>query len=285
MPIIIDKLNFTYSPKTVFAKDALKDITVTVNDGDFLGIIGHTGSGKSTFVQHLNGLIKLQSGSITVDGIDLSRKYDYKKLRSTVGMVFQYPEYQLFDETVEKDISFGPRNLGLSPEEISTRVREAIRTVGLDFDAVKDRSPFELSGGQKRRVALAGVLAMRPKILVLDEPTAGLDPRGKQSILGLIKDIQRTTTPTIIMISHNMDEINSYASRVIVFNKGALLYDSTPKELFKEAAPLTSIGLAVPTPVRIRNSLQAQGVRLDGDTHLTEGLIEAVLNRYKGGLQ
>ena len=185
MSIVVKNLNFVYNPKTPFEKHALVDVNLTVDDGDFLAVIGHTGSGKSTFIQHLNGLIKLQDGVINVDGIDLSlKKVDFKKLRGTVGMVFQYPEYQLFADTVYNDVAFGPKNLKLSKEEIDERVKEAISLVGLNFDYVSQKSPFELSGGEKRRVAIAGVIAMRPKILILDEPTAGLDPQGKKEILG-----------------------------------------------------------------------------------------------------
>mgnify|MGYP000833730992 FL=1 len=217
MSIVIEDLSYTYSPKTPYEKVALKNITLTIDDGEFLGIVGHTGSGKSTLVSHFNGLTKLMSGKLIVDGIDLSLKYDYKKLRSKVGMVFQYPEYQLFDETVERDVGFGPKNIGLDDAEIKKRVKEAVTTVGLSYDDIKDRSPFELSGGQMRRVALAGVLAMQPDILVLDEPTAGLDPKGKKEILSIIGDVH-SNGKTIIMISHNMEEIAANCDRVAVMD-------------------------------------------------------------------
>lgn len=282
MPIIIDNLSYTYSPNTAFSHDALKNISMTVNDGEYLGIIGHTGSGKSTFVLHLNGLIKLTSGKIVINGIDLSKKYDYKKLRSTVGIVFQYPEYQLFDETVEKDIGFGPKNLGLSKEEINYRVRSAMEMVGLDYDDVKDRSPFELSGGQKRRAALAGVIAMHPKILILDEPTAGLDPKGKQNILDLVRIIKQKSDATIIMISHNMDEVNENCSRVAVLNDGQLRYYMTPEELTQYDKELEEMGLELSTSAKIARSLRNKGIRLKQGIVRQQELVDEVLKLYQG---
>lgn len=282
MPIIIDNLSYTYSPNTAFSHDALKNISMTVNDGEYLGIIGHTGSGKSTFVLHLNGLIKLTSGKIVINGIDLSKKYDYKKLRSTVGIVFQYPEYQLFDETVEKDIGFGPKNLGLSKEEINYRVRSAMEMVGLDYDNVKDRSPFELSGGQKRRAALAGVIAMHPKILILDEPTAGLDPKGKQNILDLVRIIKQKSDATIIMISHNMDEVNENCSRVAVLNDGQLRYYMTPQELTQYDKELEEMGLELSTSAKIARSLRNKGIHLKQGIVRQQELVDEVLKLYQG---
>ena len=282
MPIIIENLSYTYSPNTAFSHDALKNISLTVNDGEYLGIIGHTGSGKSTFVLHLNGLIKLTSGKIIINEIDLSKKYDYKKLRSTVGIVFQYPEYQLFDETVEKDIGFGPKNLGLSKEEISYRVRTAMEMVGLDYQSIKDRSPFELSGGQKRRAALAGVIAMHPKILILDEPTAGLDPKGKQNILDLVKTIKNASNATIIMISHNMDEINQNCSRIAVLNDGQLKYYMKPEELVNYGREVEEMGLELPTPAKIAQNLREQGINLKKGIVKQEELVDEVIKLYKG---
>ena len=282
MPIIIDNLSYTYSPNTAFSHDALKNISLTVEDGEYLGIIGHTGSGKSTFVLHLNGLIKLTSGKIVIDGIDLSEKYDYKKLRSTVGIVFQYPEYQLFDETVEKDIGFGPKNLGLSKEEINYRVRSAMEMVGLDYQNVKDRSPFELSGGQKRRAALAGVIAMHPKILILDEPTAGLDPKGKHSILDLVKTIKKASNATIVMISHNMDEINENCSRIAVLNNGQLEYYMKPDELSKHDQELEKMGLELSTSAKIARGLRNKGINLKKGIIKQQELVDEVLKLYKG---
>jgi len=264
MPITIENLTYTYSPKTSFAARALTDISLTIEDGEFFGIIGHTGSGKSTLVQHLNGLIRIQQGRINVDGIELApktKKFDYKKLRSTVGMVFQYPEYQLFESTVERDVAFGPKNLGLSKEETADRVREALELVGLNYEEIKDRSPFDISGGQKRRAALAGIIAMRPKILVLDEPTAGLDPRGKAEILSLVNDIKAKSAPTIIMVSHNMDEIAANCSRVALLSDGKLESLTTARELFcRNAGKLRTLGLEAPTPVRAAEELRALGI-------------------------
>lgn len=277
MSIVIENLSYVYSPKTPFEHKALDNISLTVEDGDFLGIIGATGSGKSTFIQHLNGLIKLTSGKITVDGIELHNKPDLKKLRAEVGMVFQYPEYQLFDETVEKDVSFGPKNLGLKKDEIAERVKEAVETVGLDYEQFKERSPFELSGGQKRRVAIAGVIAMRPQILVLDEPTAGLDPVGRIEMFDLIAKLKETTVKTIIMVSHNMDEISEVANKIAVLEQGKLRFHGTPKELFKHAEELEEIGLDIPTAIKLKNELKARGVELSDDIVTANDFVEAVV--------
>lgn len=279
MSIVIKNLTYIYSPKTPFEKTALDDITFTIEDGDFFGIVGHTGSGKSTLISHFNGLTKLMSGTLIVNGTDLSKKYDYKKLRSEVGMVFQYPEYQLFDETVERDVGFGPKNLGLNDKEIKDRVREAISLVGLDYNSIKDRSPFELSGGQMRRVALAGVLAMRPKVLVLDEPTAGLDPRGKSEILELVKRVKEQC-PTIVMISHNMDEIASYCNRIAVLGDGKLRGVFTPKELFEKGELITQLGLALPVPALIAKMLRSNGYDVTANSE--DELVQAVLTIWGG---
>ena len=281
MSIEVKNLRHVYSPKTPFASVALDGVNVTVNDGDYIGVIGHTGSGKSTFVQHLNGLIKLQHGEITVDGIDLRKRYDYKKLRALVGMVFQYPEYQLFDETVEKDVGFGPRNLGIEKQEVALRVKEALEKVGLDYSDLAPKSPFEISGGQKRRVALAGVIAMRPSILVLDEPTAGLDPVGKRDILALIKELRKDSVRTVIMVSHNMNEVAEHCNRVLVFSHGKIVYDLTPRELFTKGAELKALGLDVPDVVAIRDNLLARGVQIAPDLYTKAELVEE-LKRWKG---
>lgn len=275
MPIIAEHLNYTYSPKTPYEKKALEDITFTVNDGDFFGIIGKTGSGKSTLISHFNGLIKLMDGKLKVDEFDLGKKYDHKALRARVGMVFQYPEYQLFDETVARDVGFGPRNLGLSREEIEIRVREAIGLVGLDYDEVAERSPFELSGGQMRRVALAGVIAMRPKILILDEPTAGLDPRGKKEILNLILRIKESC-PTIIMISHNMDEVAAYCNRIAVLGAGKLRGIFTPEELFGSAELIHEFGLELPVVSEAAYKLRAAGINIKGNPINEDMLVKAI---------
>ena len=239
-------LSYIYNKKSPFRKAAINDVSFEVEEGDFFGIIGHTGSGKSTLILHLNGLVKMQSGQLQVGGIDLSKRYDYRKLREIVGMVFQYAEVQLFDSTIERDVGYGPRNLKLSSEEIDRRVREAIGLVGLDFERLKERSPFEISGGQMRRVALAGVLAMRPKILVLDEPTAGLDPAGRQQILSLINSLKKQI-PIIIMISHNMDEVFSYCNKIAVLDKGSLKGVFTPHQLYKNSHIIKESGLLMPS--------------------------------------
>lgn len=277
MPITIEKLSYIYSPKTPFAKIALDEITMQIEDGDFFGIIGHTGSGKSTLISHFNALTRVTSGAIFVDDIDLRpKKLDFKKLRSKVGMVFQYPEYQLFDETVAADVGFGPKNVGVPAEEIKERAREAIELVGLDYDAVADRSPFELSGGQKRRVALAGVLAMRPDILVLDEPTAGLDPKGKKEILELVLRVKEKC-PTIIMISHNMDEIAAYCNRIAVLSAGKLAGVFAPSELFSQETLIESLGLDLPLVTKIALKLKSRSMDIDGGIVTEDALAEAIL--------
>lgn len=287
--IIIENLSFTYSRKTPFEKKALIDINLVINEGEFVGIIGHTGSGKSTFIQHLNGLIMPQEGTVKIFDVDLSVKKpkpDLRKLRGDVGMVFQYPEYQLFDETVARDVAFGPKNLKLPKEEIDIRVKEAIEMVGLDYEDIKDRAPFDISGGQKRRVAIAGVIAMRPKALILDEPTAGLDPRGKEQILSLITHLKEHCTPTIIVISHDVDEITRFADRIIVFNEAKIEYDMPMKELFTNEKSLQQIGLDIPKAIKINNELKRRGINLEGDIITPLDLERAVVdyyNKYKGG--
>lgn len=287
--IIIENLSFTYSRKTPFEKKALIDINLVINEGEFVGIIGHTGSGKSTFIQHLNGLIMPQEGTVKIFDVDLTVKKpkpDLRKLRGDVGMVFQYPEYQLFDETVARDVAFGPKNLKLPKEEVDIRVKEAIEMVGLNYDDIKDRAPFDLSGGQKRRVAIAGVIAMRPKALILDEPTAGLDPRGKEQILSLITHLKEHCTPTIIVISHDVDEITRFADRIIVFNEAKIEYDMPMKELFTNEKSLQEIGLDIPKAIKINNELKKRGINLEGDIITPLDLERAVVNYYnkkKGG--
>ena len=277
MPIVLENLSYVYSRKSPYEKAALTDISLTIKDGEFFGIIGHTGSGKSTLINHLNALTHIQSGKITVNDMDLSaKKLDFKRLRATVGMVFQYPEYQLFDETVAKDVGFGPRNLKLPPEEIELRVKEAIDLVGLDYAQVKSRSPFELSGGQKRRAAIAGVLAMRPEILVLDEPTSGLDPRGKKEILELILRVHATTCRTIVMISHNMDEIATLADRIAVLADGKLACIKAPKDLFSERAELSRLGIKMPQVAEIANMLADKGFLIERGLVKEEELVCAI---------
>lgn len=260
MQIEIKDLSYVYGKKTPFEKAALHGVSLTVSEGDSVGIIGSTGSGKSTLIQHLNGLIKLQSGSLKVFDIDLSaKKPDYKTLRKKLGMLFQYPEYQLFADTVEADVKFGPVNFGFSKEDADKAAKEAIEMVGLDYDEVKDRSPLELSGGQKRRAAIAGILACRPEILVLDEPTAGLDPAGKKDMLDLIRNLKGSFLKSVITVSHNMDEIAEYCDRVILLHDGVLLSDATPTELFY-GEDVEKYGLSLPHVVKIVKLLRDKGV-------------------------
>ncbi|MDO5036774.1 MAG: energy-coupling factor transporter ATPase [Tissierellia bacterium] len=267
MPLLsIRQVNHIYSPGTPFASQALKDINLDIEAGEFVGLIGHTGSGKSTLVQHLNGLLEPTSGEILIDGKNYQEEKDkLPLLRQRVGLVFQYSEYQLFEETVKKDIAFGPANLGLEGEELETRVLDAMERVGLDPDQVGDKSPFELSGGQKRRVAIAGILAMKPKILVLDEPTAGLDPHGSQEILGEIKTIFEKENTTIILVSHSMDEIARLATRMIVMERGQVVMDDVPREIFKREEDLVKIGLGVPQVRSLMGQLAKRGLDVDPD--------------------
>ena len=280
--IDVQKLSYVYSPKTPFMKQALFDIELEIEDGDFFGIIGGTGAGKSTLVSHFNALTRVQkkSGTVIINGTDLSsKKLDLKKLRAEVGMVFQYPEHQLFDDTVAKDVAFGPKNLGLSKTEQDGRAKEAIELVGLDYAAFAERSPFELSGGQKRRVALAGVLAMRPEILVLDEPTAGLDPLGKRDIMRLVQDI-KSVCPTVVMISHNMDETARYCNKIAVMDKGRLAGVFTPRELFGSRETIEACGVSLPLVTELASRLNAAGLDIDpailDEDELARAITEAV---------
>ena len=262
MSIKIKGLNYIYAAGTPFEKAALKDINLEIADGEFAGIIGHTGSGKSTLIQHIHGLIRPTSGEIEVDGRKISgQSSSLNTLCREVGLVFQYPEHQLFELTVVKDIAFGPRNLGLPPEEVERRVREAAALVGLK-EKYMEKSPFELSGGQKRRVAIAGVLAMRPKILILDEPTAGLDPKGRDSILHQIRQLHRQTGLTVILVSHSMEDVAEYVDRVIAMNDGRIVLDGTPRQVFSQRDTLLSIGLAVPQITELAYQLRARGFAL-----------------------
>ena len=277
--ISVQKLSYVYSPKTPFSKQALFDMELTIENGEFFGIIGSTGAGKSTLVSHFNALTRIQknSGTIFVDDMDLSaKKLDLKKLRAKVGMVFQYPEYQLFDDTVVKDVMFGPRNLGLPPDEQKARAKEAIELVGLDYDAIAERSPFELSGGQKRRVALAGVIAMRPEILVLDEPTAGIDPVGKRDIMRLVQDIKKVC-PTVVMISHNMDEIATYCNKIAVLDHGRVKGVFTPRELFGSRELIEQCGVELPLVTELAVKLNEAGVAVDGSIIDEDELVSAIL--------
>lgn len=257
----VKNLSFTYSKKTPYQTHALTDVSFSIEEGEFFGIVGATGSGKSTLISHLNVLTKIQSGDISVLGLSVKEKKNLKSIRFGVGMVFQYPEYQLFEDTVEKDVAFGPKNMKLEKEEIDRRVKEALNLVGLDYDVYAKRSPFELSGGEKRRVAIAGVIAMEPKILVLDEVAAGLDPEGREDILKLIKKLQKEKCPTVILISHNMDDIAYLADRILVLSKGKAEFLGTPKEVFANYDRMNELKLGVPLTTRIQKKLEAKGMR------------------------
>lgn len=259
MEIRIEHLNYIYGLGTSYEKKALDDISLTIRSGEFIGIIGHTGSGKSTLIQHLNGLNRASSGQIFVDGKKIYEDgYPMRQLRFRVGLVFQYPEYQIFETTVLKDICFGPKNQGLSEEEAGGRARAAMRMVGLD-ESYENKSPFELSGGQKRRVAIAGILAMNPEVLVLDEPTAGLDPKGRDDILGVLKQLHQESGITVVLVSHSMEDVANYASRIIVLDKGKVLYDDIPARVFSHVEELESIGLAAPQVTYVMRALRRMG--------------------------
>jgi energy-coupling factor transport system ATP-binding protein len=269
-------------PKSPFEKVALKNVNIEVNDGEFIALIGHTGSGKSTLIQHMNGLLKPTSGKIIVDGIDITEKgVKLTDIRKKVGLVFQYPEYQLFEETIEKDIEFGPRNLGLPQEEITKRVIKAIGMVGLNYEEYRNKSPFDLSGGQKRRVAIAGVIAMEPKILILDEPTAGLDPKGRDDILNQIKILHKEYKMTIILVSHSMEDVARIAERVIVMNKGEIALEGEPAKVFKEVEKLEEIGLAVPQVTYLVRALIKKGFDLKKDIYTIDQAKEDLLKILK----
>ena len=284
MPIEVSHLTHCYSEGSVLRTVALDDVSFRVEDGEFVGVIGHTGSGKSTLVQHLNGLLKPTSGQVFVDGEDLNGEHvNRRALRQRIGLVFQYPEYQLFEETVAKDIAFGPKNQGLSQNEIDERVRYAMDCVHLDYDKYAARSPFELSGGQMRRVAIAGVLAMRPSVLILDEPTAGLDPRGRDKILSMLEELHAREHTTVLMVSHSMDDMARLASRLIVMSGGKIVADGSPREIFSREEMMTSIGLDVPEAARLCAALRAKGYDIPADLFRPEELKEQLLRLWKEG--
>lgn len=271
MPVKVENLTHVYMPDSVFKHVAIDNISFEIQDGEFIGLIGHTGSGKSTLIQHLNGLLKPSSGKIFVDGEELnSKEVSMKKIRQKVGLVFQYPEYQLFEETVYKDVAFGPQNLGLSEAEVDKRVHEAISLVGLDFDTISNISPFELSGGQKRRVAIAGVLAMEPKVLILDEPAAGLDPKGRDEILSGIKLLHEKRKITVVLVSHSMEDIANLVDKVLVMNKGKIAFFDTPRNVFKEAETLEKIGLGVPQVTYLVRELRKKGFEIPDCINIDE---------------
>ncbi|MGF7018032.1 energy-coupling factor transport system ATP-binding protein [Lachnospiraceae bacterium PF1-21] len=277
MQIKVENLQYVYSQGTAYEKQALRDINFEIGGGEFIGIIGHTGSGKSTLIQHLNGLIKATSGKILVNGEDIYKDgYNFKNLRNKVGLVFQYPEHQLFEETVLKDVCFGPKNQGLTEEEALERAKAALALTGL-AEEFYEASPFELSGGQKRRAAIAGVLAMEPEVLILDEPTAGLDPAGRDDILEQIAHLQRERQITVILVSHSMEDIAKYAQRLIVMNKGKLLFDDTPKKVFTHYRELEEIGLSAPQVTYIMHDLQERGFGVSAEaTTVSEAAAEII---------
>ena len=278
MSIKIENLSYTYMPKTPFEKKALTDINCEFNDGEFIVLIGHTGSGKSTLIQHLNGLLKPTEGKIIIDGVDITeKKTKLTNIRKNIGLVFQYPEYQLFEETIEKDIEFGPRNLGLSQEEITKRVKRAMEMVGLDYDTYKNKSPFDLSGGQKRRVAIAGVVAMEPKVLILDEPIAGLDPKGRDDILKQIRKLHDDYKTTTIMISHSREDVAKIADRVVVMNQGSIILDGKVADVFKEVDTLEEIGLGVPQVTYLLRELRKKGFAISEDIYTIKDAKQAIL--------
>ena len=270
MSIVLDHVNYTYSAGTAYEKHALKDINLTIPDGQFIGLIGHTGSGKSTLIQHLNGLIKATSGTIYYNGQDIyDEDFSKREFRTKVGLVFQYPEHQLFETTIVKDVEFGPKNMKLPQLEVQMRTFEAIKLVGIP-EELYDASPFELSGGQKRRVAIAGVLAMKPEVLILDEPTAGLDPMGRDEILDQIAAIQKERKITVILVSHSMEDVAKYVDRLIVMDHGSVQFDGTPKEVFAHYKELEAMGLAAPQVTYIMQNLRANGASVGDATTIEE---------------
>ncbi|CDD56117.1 putative uncharacterized protein [Bacteroides pectinophilus CAG:437] len=282
MALILDKVNYTYEAGSGFEKHALKDVSCAIDKGEFIGLIGHTGSGKSTLIQHMNGIIKATSGNIFFDGEDIYDKdYDMRKLRNKVGLVFQYPEHQLFETDIFKDVCFGPRNQGLSEKDVQLRAFEALRLVGLE-ENLYYQSPFDLSGGQKRRAAIAGVLAMRPDYLILDEPTAGLDPKGRDEILGHIRKLHDETGIAVILVSHSMEDVARYVDRIMVMNQGQLIYDDKPRNVFAHYKELERVGLAAPDVTYIMNELRDAGLDVDTDAITIEEAKESILRLYKG---
>ena len=278
----LENVSFVYGKGTPFEKAAVKNVSVSFDEQATIGVIGHTGSGKSTLVQMLNGLYKPTSGRVLFDGKDINEnKKDLRSLRFKVGLVFQYPEYQLFEETVEKDVGYGPKNMGLPADEIAARVRRAVEFTGLDL-SVLQKSPFELSGGQKRRVAIAGVLAMEPEVLILDEPAAGLDPAGRETILGEIENWRRANGATVIVVSHSMEEIANHCDRILVLNKGELYKYGTPKEIFGESERLSEFGLEAPQVTRLCNLLREKGIALPRDIYTVDDAFGAIEAAFKG---
>ena len=282
MPIILDKVNYIYGQGTAYEMCALKDINLEIKDGQFIGIIGHTGSGKSTLIQHLNGLLHATSGNIYYNGEDIyAEGYHMRTLRSKVGLVFQYPEHQLFETTILDDVCFGPMNQGLDKNAAQLRAFEALHSVGIP-EELYDQSPFDLSGGQKRRVAIAGVLAMKPEVLILDEPTAGLDPKGRDEILDQVADLHAKQHITVILVSHSMEDVAKYVERIIVMNQGSVMYDDTPKNVFHHYKELEQVGLAAPQVTYLMHELQEKGFPVNCDATTVEEAKQEILRAMRG---
>ena len=285
MSVKVENLTHIYNEGLPHESVAVQDVSFSIEDGQIAGIIGHTGSGKSTLVQHLNGLIKPKTGSIYIDGENIcDGKTVMREIRKKVGLVFQYPEYQLFEETVFKDVAFGPKNIGLADEELEDRVREAIELVGLDYEQIKDKSPFDLSGGQKRRVAIAGVIAMKPKVLILDEPTAGLDPKAHRDVLDMIIRVHEHENNITIMVSHNMEDIASMCDKVIVMDRAHAVMEGTPEEVFARIAELKQMGLAAPPVTELIDMLNDRGFKLDGNILTRDKAVEEIYKAIRGNI-
>lgn len=283
MAIVIKSLNHIYDLGSPYQTNALDDVSLSIESGSFVGLIGHTGSGKSTLIQHLNGILKPSSGTILINDFDITEKgVKLNDIRKKVGLVFQYPEYQLFEETVALDIAFGPKNLGWDDQQIEVAVKDAMALVGLDYETLKDVSPFELSGGQKRRVAIAGVLAMKPEVLILDEPTAGLDPKGRDEILGQLKRLHEEQHNTVILVSHSMEDVAKYVSQIYVMHDGKVVLEGTPQTVFQEIETLEEIGLAAPQVTYLGKKLEQKGIQLEEDLYTVENTVKALLSRIRG---
>lgn len=284
MSVQVKNIFHTYNKGNPDAKIALKDVSFSIQDGEILGVIGHTGSGKSTMLQHLNGLLKPDSGQIIIGDIDITdEKVKMTEIRKRVGLVFQYPEYQLFEETVAKDVAFGPKNLGMSDEEIDITVRKSLEMVGLSYEEIADRSPFELSGGQKRRVAIAGVIAMKPEVLILDEPTSGLDPHAHQEVLNMIRKIHKESTGIIIFVSHNMRDVANMSDKVLVMDRGSVVAFDTPDEIFKKRDMLRNIGLSTTPSAVLFDKLDERGIHIETDAVRIDDVEEALFGYLTGG--
>lgn len=285
MSVQVKNIFHAYNKGNPDAKIALKDVSFSINEGEILGVIGHTGSGKSTMLQHLNGLLKPDSGQIMIGDIDITdEKVKMTEIRKRVGLVFQYPEYQLFEETVAKDVAFGPKNLGMSDEEIDITVRKSLEMVGLSYDEIADRSPFELSGGQKRRVAIAGVIAMKPEVLILDEPTSGLDPHAHQEVLNMIRKIHKESTGIIIFVSHNMRDVANMSDKVLVMDRGSVVAFDTPDEIFKKRDMLRNIGLSTTPSAVLFDKLDERGIHIETDAVRIDDVEEALFGYLTGGV-